>query len=115
MGTVSAGGSIGPVYVPDAKALQRLEAYPVTIIVDDLIDFGFHPSIIESLRVHQMVVSNAQVRAWLERGIPSRPEGQHGPRGETGPVAEHDDRAPRPHRPHRPHTRRLSGRRVPTV
>jgi hypothetical protein len=82
-------GSIGPGYVPDVKALQRLESYPVTIIVDDLIDFGFHPSIIESLRQYQTVVSNAQVRAWLERGIPDigptgcpkGPEGPEGPRG----------------------------------
>lgn len=81
MGTVSAGGSIGERYVPDAKALQRLEAYPETIHVDDLGDFGFHREIIEGLRVHQMVVSNAQVRAWIERGIPSRPEGHRGPMG----------------------------------
>lgn len=94
MGTVSAGGSIGPAYVPDAKALQRLEAYPETIHVDDLGDFGFHREIIEGLRVHQSLVSNVQVRAWIERGIPSRPEGQHGPvgdmsggyRGHSGPM-----------------------------
>lgn len=88
MGTVNAGGSIGPRYEPDQKALQRLEAYPETIHVDDLGDFGFHREIIEGLRVHQSLVSNAQVRAWIERGIPSRPEGHHGPRGETGPLAD---------------------------
>lgn len=42
-----------PVYVPDAKALQKLEGYTETIHVDDLGEFGFHPSIIESLRQHQ--------------------------------------------------------------
>jgi hypothetical protein len=93
MGTVSAGGSIGPVYVPDAKALQKLEGYPETIHVDDLGEFGFHQSVINDLRVHQMLVSNAQVRAWIERGIPGgcvgafadMPGEQHSHRGPIGP------------------------------
>jgi hypothetical protein len=63
-------GSIGPAYVPDQKALQKLEAYPETIHVDDLGEFGFHPDVIDGLRRHQLLVSNAQVRAWIERGIP---------------------------------------------
>lgn len=95
MGTVSAGGSIGPRYVPDQKALQKLEAYPETIHVDDLGEFGFHPDVIHDLRVHQMVVSNAQVRAWIERGIPGGcvgafadlSGGHHGHTGPRGPCS----------------------------